>query len=231
MYPFRGPILDAGAPEDGINRVTADFYDSDRWVRFRTWEKLFWFLVGGEEQGRSEIIGHLPDLSGTRLLEVGIGDGANIPFIPTSCEIYGNDISIAQLSACHERHGARRVRLLLGQAEALPFHDATFDNVLSVGGFNYFSDPARSLREMTRVVRPGGIVVVADETPRLGIRMLKFPLGRRLLGRMLGREFSDLVEQRLDMKLQPVVGDLLEETVIHRVWRKMCYCIVGRAPA
>jgi len=220
-----------GVPKDGINRITADFYDSDRWVRFRFWEKLFWFLVGGEEQGRGEIMGHLPDLSDTRLLEVGVGDGANVTFFPGSCEIYGNDISIAQLTACQERHQARRVRLLLGQAEALPFHDATFDNVLSVGGFNYFSDPARSLREMTRVVRPGGAVVVADETPRLGIRMLKLPLGRGLLGRMLGREFTDLVEQRLYMKLEPIVGDILEDATINRVWRKMGYCIVGRAPA
>ncbi len=231
LYPFYGPILDAGAPEDGSNRVTADFYDSERWLKFRFWEKFFWVLVGGEQQGRREVMAHLPDLSGTRLLEVGIGDGANLTFFPPSCKIYGNDISINQLTACHERHKARRVRLLLGQAEALPFHDATFDHVLSVGGFNYFSDPVRSLREMTRVVGPGGTVVVADETPRLGKRMLKLPLGRRMLERVLGREFTGLVEQRLDMKLQPIVGELLEDAEIHRVWRKLGYCIVGRAPA
>jgi ubiquinone/menaquinone biosynthesis C-methylase UbiE len=220
-----------GTPNGGSNRTTADFYDSERWIRFRFWEKVFWFLAGGEEQGRREVMKHFPDLSGTRLLEVGIGDGANLKFLPPNCEVYGNDISMAQLTTCHDQNKAHRVRLFLCQAEVLPFRDAIFDHLLSVGGFNYFSDPARSLREMARVVRPGGMVVVADETPGIGKLMFKFRLGRRILERMLGREFTDLVERGLDMKLKPIVGNLLENAKIHRIWRKLGYCIVGRAPA
>ena len=231
IYPVRGSILDMGAPRGGSNRITADFYDSDRWIRFRVWEKVFWFIVGGEEQGRREVMKHFPDLSGTRLLEVGIGDGANIRFFPPSSEIYGNDISMAQLTECHDRHKARQVRLLHCQAEVLPFRDATFDHLLSIGGFNYFSDPACSLREMARVVRPGGIIVVADEKPSVGKQLFKFRLGRRMLERMLGREFTDLVERGLDMKITPIVGNLLENARIHRIWRKLGYCIVGRSPA
>lgn len=230
LYRIRGSILDMGAPKDGSNLITADFYDSVRWKRFRFWEKLFWFIVGGEEQGRREVIKHLPDLSGTRLLEVGIGDGANLKFFPENCEIYGNDISLAQLTDCHNHNKTRRLRLFLCQAEVLPFLDDTFDHLLSIGGFNYFSDPARSLREMARVVRPGGMIVVADEKPRVGKQMFKSRFGRRILEWMLGHEFTDLVEQGLDMKIKPIVGDLIENAEIHVVWRKLGYCIVGQAP-
>ena len=45
--------------------------------------------------------------------------------------------------------------------------DHSFDAVLCVGGFNYFSDPLTAMREMARVARPGGRIVVADELPDL----------------------------------------------------------------
>ena len=58
-------------------------------------------------------------------------------------------------------------RLAWAEAESLPFDDATFDACWTVGGFNYFRDHAAALREMRRVTRPGGPVVVADEVPDL----------------------------------------------------------------
>ena len=58
-------------------------------------------------------------------------------------------------------------RLAWAEAESLPFDDATFDACWTVGGFNYFRDHEAALREMRRVTRPGGPVVVADEIPGL----------------------------------------------------------------
>ena len=58
-------------------------------------------------------------------------------------------------------------RLAWSEAEDLPFEDATFDASWSVGGFNYYSDHERALREMRRVTKPGGPVVIADESPSL----------------------------------------------------------------
>src|SRR5690606_35422985 len=106
------------------------------------------------------------------LLEVGIGDGDNLPLLPAGWEVHGVDITPARLENCVRRNPDMAGRLVEAEAEELPFPDGTFDACLCVGGFTYFRDHAAALREMRRVTRPGGAVVVADEVPwlcRLGI--------------------------------------------------------------
>ena len=95
----------------------------------------------------------------------GIGSGENLAFLPPDWTVHGVDIARTQLEACLRRHPAMAGRLAWAEAENLPFADATFDACWSVGGFNYFSDHEAALREMRRVTRPGGPVVVADEVP------------------------------------------------------------------
>ena len=98
-------------------------------------------------------------------------------------------------------------RLAWAEAENLPFADATFDACWSVGGFNYYSDHEAALREMRRVTKPGGPVVVADEVPGLHRAGLGHLLGvpsldawwLRKLG--LDREFVTMVlEFDVDLK-------------------------------
>ncbi len=57
---------------------------------------------------------------------------------------------------------AERVRLLTGDAETLPFDDASFDGVTIAFGIRNVPDRARSLREMCRVTRPGGRVAILE---------------------------------------------------------------------
>lgn len=107
-----------------------------------------------------------------RILEVGVGAGANLPLIERDLprampvEIWGMDLSEGMLRQCRRRldsHEGRRVRLLLADAHALPFPDASFDRVFHVGGIAAFRDPRLALTEMARVARPGTPIVVVDE--------------------------------------------------------------------
>lgn len=238
-YPIRDGILETLKVLEGNNKIAADFYNGPLWPKFRFWEWLTFWIHGGERRSRSHIVKHLPSLSGTRLLEVAIGDGANLPLIPDDCQVYGNDISIVQLANCRNRHPKRQLHLILGEAEKLPFRDRTFDNVLSVGAFNYFNDPLASLREMARVVKPGGLVVVADEVPDLPNKMLFGRLiGLPQLDRWfmssfmkLGPEFTDMVDRHRDLKLEPIVNQVLTDWQIHSLWHKIGYCIVGKPKA
>lgn len=234
-YPLREGFLDVMGELGGNNKVAADFYDGPLWPKFRFWEHFTFFFQGGARRARTKVMKHLPALSGTRLLEVAIGDGSNLPLIPPDCEVFGNDISVVQLRDCRRKHGGRNVRLLLGEAESLPFRDNTFDNVLSFGAFNYFNDPVKSLREMARVVKPEGLIVVSDEYPSLPNRLIFHKIGlpgvdHWILSRFmrLGDQFTDMVDKYRDMKLEPIFSEALEDFQIHPVWCKVGYVVVGR---
>lgn len=107
-----------------------------------------------------------------RILEVGIGTGANLRYVrhdlPTKLpvEIWGVDLSpgmLAVLKCKLRRQSDNEVRLVMGDAHALPFPDHTFDRVFHVGGINGFRDAKLALAEMARVAMPGTPIVVADE--------------------------------------------------------------------
>jgi len=171
-YPIRDGIVHFLDPQDlsGSNQHFARQYD--RLAPFYSiFSKLAFLPFGGERKAREEILERLGQNDG-RLLEISIGNGANLPFLIKSSpdsEIFGIDISIGMLSQCSKlvaRHNWP-VDLFSAMAEALPFRDETFDNVLHIGGINFFSDRKRAIEEMIRIARPGGKIIVADEAEHL----------------------------------------------------------------
>src|SRR5262249_11393861 len=160
-------LLVAQGELTGKNRVAADFYNSDRWQRFRPWEQLFLKVNGGVPGARLQVLRHLRGFRSGTLLEVGIGNGENVALLPHDLKITGIDIADRPMRECRDRHAQRDLCLALAESEHIPFADGSFDAVLCVGGFNFFNDPELALREMARVTRSGGRVVVADETPDL----------------------------------------------------------------
>jgi ubiquinone/menaquinone biosynthesis C-methylase UbiE len=113
------------------------------------------------------------DRSGSyRILDVGIGSGgglrALVRAVPPGVDVewWGMDYSGGMLAQCERRLASSDlppVRLLLGDAHALPFPDGFFDRVLHVGGIATYRDPGRALAEMARVAKPGTPIVVVDE--------------------------------------------------------------------
>lgn len=104
-------------------------------------------------------------LSGLRLLDVGCGDGAySIHAGRLGATVTGLDISPAMLDAARRRADAAGVSVEWreGRAEALPFPAAEFDVVIAVTVLCWVSDPAAAVREMSRVLRPGGVIVIGE---------------------------------------------------------------------
>lgn len=232
-HEVRDCILDAIGPLSGRNRVVAAFYDGPGWVKFRPWEQGFLLLQGGIRRARTQILRHLdgPKPSAPRGLEVGIGSGENLAFLPANWTVYGVDIARTQLELCRDRHPEMAGRLAWSEAEDLPFDDDTFDASWSVGGFNYYSDHERTLREMRRVTKPGGPVVVADERPDLHRAGLGHLLGvpsfdawwLRCLG--LDPDFVKMV-QEFDVDLPGLTGRVWPHAERHRIWHGLGYCLV-----
>ncbi|MEQ8276456.1 MAG: methyltransferase domain-containing protein [Deltaproteobacteria bacterium] len=113
-----------------------------------------------------------PDGGPVRILEVGMGTGANVPRIydalPSGLdvELWGVDLAQMMLRGCVRRvkkAHRKQPRLVLADAHALPFRDGFFDRVFHIGATNNYRDPDLALAEMARVAKPGTPIVVVDE--------------------------------------------------------------------
>lgn len=88
-----------------------------------------------------------------RILDVGCGTGANLEMLKQFGEAAGVDVSPDALAFCRQR-GLENVRL--GAAEHLPYEDGSFDLVTALDVVEHLDDDVAGLREMRRVLRPGG---------------------------------------------------------------------------
>jgi ubiquinone/menaquinone biosynthesis C-methylase UbiE len=234
-YPLQDGVIVASATTSDNNEVARSFYDGPLWPKFRFWEWFTFVSLGGEKRARNKILQHLPQERGLAMLDVAIGDGVYLEWLPRDWSIVGIDISHVQLAACQRRRADRDLTLVLGEAEALPLLDRRFDTVLSIGGFNYFNDPERALREMVRVTRPGGTIVVADEVPDLTDRMLFRKIGlpgvdQWIVSRLmhLGDEFTALVERYRALDIEGIARRVIPGCNFERIWRGVGYVFHGR---
>lgn len=99
-----------------------------------------------------------------RVLEVAVGTGSNVLHFPAGAAVTGIDLSPAMLDQARARLDAvgRTATLLEGDAEALPFDDASFDTVVCALALCSIPDPRRAIDEMHRVLVPGGRLLLLD---------------------------------------------------------------------
>lgn len=116
-----------------------------------------------------EMICEAVDLrSGSRVLDIACGSGATtIPAARRFTTVTGLDYVPALLDRGRERAAAEHVEatFIEGDAEALPFDDASFDVVLSTFGVMFAPNQALAAAELLRVTRPGGTIGLANWTP------------------------------------------------------------------
>jgi phosphatidylethanolamine/phosphatidyl-N-methylethanolamine N-methyltransferase len=115
--------------------------------------------------GRVDAIRRMSIRPGDRVLEVGVGTGINVDLYPPSCAVTGVDLSSPMLEKARDRvarTGVRNVRLLQMDAANLKFADDTFDIVYAPYVISVVPDPVAVTREMHRVCRPGGRIVILN---------------------------------------------------------------------
>ena len=120
------------------------------------------------EPGALEFFARLHVQAGTRMLDVACGAGqVAIPAARSGAHVTGDDIatnSIEQARARAQDEGLE-ARFEEGDAEMLPYEDASFDLVVSLIGAMFAPRPERVAAEVVRVCRPGGRIVMGNWTP------------------------------------------------------------------
>ena len=145
---------------------------------YRKWRELLWGKV-----------------EGTHILEVGIGTGKNFSYYPPDAVITAVDFSDRMLKRAKDRASEQKTKVRLRQMDVqnLEFEDNTFDTVVASLVFCSVPDPVRGLREVHRVCKPGGQIILLEHVlsanPILGWLMnLVNPLAVRMKGANINRQ-------------------------------------------
>ena len=137
-----------------------------------------------------------------RVLEIGVGTGKNLHLYPSSCEVIAVDLSPAMMRIAR-RKAARRgldVDFHVMDAEYLSFGDQAFDTVVDTLNACTFTDPVRALREMVRVCKQDGRVLLLEHGKSDGRWLGRFQDRRaeshaRSLGCVWNREPLELIHE------------------------------------
>ncbi|WP_314457619.1 demethylmenaquinone methyltransferase [uncultured Microbacterium sp.] len=120
--------------------------------------------LGNDRLWRTATLRAVAPKRGERILDLAAGTGtSSMAFVPSGAHVVAADFSRGMIAEGRRRHG-RVPNLEFVQADAtdLPFDDGEFDAVTMSFGLRNVNDPRRALRELRRVTRPGGRIVVCE---------------------------------------------------------------------
>ena len=157
----------AGGSDVGTRALSATSVEGD-FVN-AVYENIAWFYDAAFGKmlhpGRLDAIHRMSITPGDRILEVGVGTGMNVPLYPAHAIVTGIDLSDSMLERAYERvdrRGLSNVRLLRMDAGAMSFPDESFDIVYAPYLINVVPHPLQVAREMWRVCKPGGRIILLN---------------------------------------------------------------------
>lgn len=130
------------------------------------------WLNDANRQATADLVGLLSLETGQHVLEIGFGNGRATPIVMAAApdvHYTGVDISPTMVAEA-ERFNAELVRsgrasFHVASSKAMPFDDGGFERVFSIGVVHFWVEPAASLAEVRRVLRPGGVMLMGCLAP------------------------------------------------------------------
>jgi len=167
----------------------ASFYDylesPMEWLRFAQW--------------RARLRNHI---TGERALEAGVGTGKNLAYYPADIEITAIDISPRMLERARKKAAVLGVDTTLVEMDIqnLSFPNHFFDTIFATFVFCSVPDPVQGLRELRRVCKPGGTLILLEHMRPAGSLLGPLfdflnPLVVRLVGANINRKTSENIRK------------------------------------
>jgi SAM-dependent methyltransferase len=135
------------------------------------------------EEGALEFFARLDIATGTKLLDIACGAGQlTIPAAKQGIDVVGIDLAQNLVNQANARAQAEGMQIDIrqGDAEDLPFADASFDVVFSLIGAMFAPRPELVASEMTRVCRPGGKVIMGNWAPEGHVGQMFKTIGKHV---------------------------------------------------
>jgi demethylmenaquinone methyltransferase / 2-methoxy-6-polyprenyl-1,4-benzoquinol methylase len=184
--------------------------------------------LGQDPRWRSFLVSRVDVGPGDRVLDVATGTGAvAIELVRAhGCSVVGLDQSAEMLAASRARISragrSGRIELVEGHADGLPFEDGEFDALTFTYLLRYVDDPAVTLRELARVVRPGGTIAALEfgvprRAPWRALWELYVRIGLPLAGRVISPGWREV-----GAFLGPSIRDFYDRYPVEallRLWR------------
>jgi phosphatidylethanolamine/phosphatidyl-N-methylethanolamine N-methyltransferase len=179
---------------------------TNRWNRFiyRLWAPIYdstinHFFMPGRKRAL-ELLGLQP---GEKALLIGVGTGADLPFLPTGVDATGIDLSPEMLAKARlklDRYPAT-VKLIQGDAQALLLEESSFDAVILNLILSIIPDGNACLQSALRALKPNGRAVIFDkflpDEKATSLSRKFFNIFSTMLGTDLNRRLSDLMQDCL----------------------------------
>jgi demethylmenaquinone methyltransferase / 2-methoxy-6-polyprenyl-1,4-benzoquinol methylase len=195
-------------------------------------------MTGGQDRRwRKEVVAALGVRPGERVLDLAAGTGTSaLPFARAGAQVVACDFSLGMLRVGTRRHHeVAGLRFVAGDALRLPFADGVFDAVTISFGLRNVADTALALRELRRVTRPGGRLLVCEVSHppnpllRLGHK-LHLRYGLPLVARVSSNpgSYRYLAESTLAWPDQPALAGMLRQAGWEEVrWRDLTFGVVA----
>lgn len=184
---------------------------------------------GQDPRWRRTMVDQVGAAPGDRVLDVATGTGMVAAALVRryECSVVGLDQSPDMLAQAEERlrgdpELAARIELVRGQAESLPFADGEFDHLTFTYLLRYVDDPGATLRELARVVSPGGRIaslefMLPPNPVARALWRIYTRIGLPSLGRLISRDWYEV-----GRFLRPSITDLYRLLPLERqleLWR------------
>ena len=112
-----------------------------------------------------EIIDRVRNLEGIKILDLGCGNGNIINLLKKErkADYYGLDISENMIEEAKKKCG-EDVKFTVGDSENLPYQDGQFDIIICNASFHHYTNPESAIKEIKRVLKTGGTLILGDPT-------------------------------------------------------------------